>query len=42
MEKEEDIAMLNTFDFKAEKFYLKNGYKPIGALNGFSKGHRRI
>ncbi|WP_240338679.1 GNAT family N-acetyltransferase [Aquimarina sp. AD10] len=36
------ISMLDTFDFQAEEFYLKNGYKPIGEMNGFPEGHRRI
>lgn len=36
------IAMLDTFDFQAEGFYLKNGYTPFGEINDFPKGHRRI
>ncbi len=36
------IAMLDTFDFQAEGFYLKNGYEPIGEIKDFPKGHRRI
>lgn len=36
------IAMLDTFDFQAEKFYLKNGYQPIGEIKDFPTGHRRI
>jgi GNAT superfamily N-acetyltransferase len=36
------IAMLDTFDFQAEGFYLKNGYAPIGEIKGFPKGQRRI
>ncbi|MBW1297594.1 GNAT family N-acetyltransferase [Aquimarina litoralis] len=35
-------AMLDTFDFQAEGFYLKNGYQPIGEINNFPEGHRRI
>jgi GNAT superfamily N-acetyltransferase len=42
IEKGAKISMLDTFDFQAEKFYLKNGYKPIGEMKGFPKGHRRI
>ena len=42
IEKGARISMLDTFDFQAEKFYLKNGYKPIGEMKGFPKGHRRI
>jgi GNAT superfamily N-acetyltransferase len=41
-EKGAEISMLDTFDFQAEGFYLKNGYKPIGEIKGFPKGHRRI
>lgn len=41
-EKGAEISMLNTFDFQAEQFYLKNGYNPIGEMKGFPKGHRRI
>jgi GNAT superfamily N-acetyltransferase len=41
-EKGAEISMLDTFDFQAEEFYLKNGYKPIGEIKGFPKGHRRI
>jgi len=36
------IAMLDTFDFQAEKFYLKNGYEVIGEIQDFPPGHRRI
>ena len=42
IEKGAKISMLDTFDFQAEEFYLKNGYKPIGEMNGFPEGHRRI
>ncbi|RRQ50290.1 N-acetyltransferase [Maribacter algicola] len=42
IEKGAEISMLDTFDFQAEEFYLKNGYKPIGEIKGFPKGHRRI
>jgi GNAT superfamily N-acetyltransferase len=42
IEKGVKISMLDTFDFQAEKFYLKNGYKPIGEMKGFPEGHRRI
>ncbi len=41
-EKGAEISMLDTFDFQAEKFYLKNGYEPIGEIKDFPKGHRRI
>nr|WP_321228802.1 GNAT family N-acetyltransferase [uncultured Psychroserpens sp.] len=36
------ISMIDTFDFQAEDFYLKNGYNPIGEIKDFPKGHRRI
>lgn len=36
------ISMLDTFDFQAEDFYLKNGYTTIGEINNFPNGHRRI
>ncbi|SDY31192.1 Ribosomal protein S18 acetylase RimI [Flavobacterium aquidurense] len=41
-EKGVKISMLDTFDFQAEKFYLKNGYETIGEIKDFPKGHRRI
>jgi len=34
--------MLDTFDFQAEGFYIKNEYKSIDVLRGFPKGHNRI
>lgn len=37
-----EIAMLDTFNFQAEGFYLKNGYTVIGEIKGFPKGQRRI
>ena len=37
-----EIAMLDTFDFQAEQFYLKNGYQVIGEMKDFPKGHKRI
>ncbi|MCR9248864.1 MAG: GNAT family N-acetyltransferase [bacterium] len=36
------ISMLDTFDFQAEGFYLKNGYSVVGEINDFPKGHKRI
>lgn len=42
IEKGAKISMLDTFDFQAEIFYLKNGYEPIGEMKNFPKGHRRI
>ena len=34
--------MLDTFDFQAPGFYLKNGYDQIGEINDFPKGRKRI
>jgi GNAT superfamily N-acetyltransferase len=42
IEKGAIVSMLDTFDFQAEGFYLKNGYKPIGEINNFPSGHKRI
>lgn len=37
------VSMLDTFDFQAENFYLKNGYASIGELKDFpAPGKRRI
>lgn len=36
------IAVLDTFDFQAEGFYLKNGYKIIGEIKDYPKNYRRI
>jgi len=36
------MAMVDTFDFQAEGFYLKHNYEVIGELNGFPKHHKRI
>ncbi|MBU2928575.1 GNAT family N-acetyltransferase [Winogradskyella psychrotolerans] len=36
------IAMVDTFDFQAEGFYIKNNYDVIGEIKNFPKGHRRI
>lgn len=41
-EKGATISMVDTFDFQAEGFYLKNGYEPIGEIKGFPEGHKRI
>ena len=42
IQKGAEIAMLDTFDFQAEQFYLKNGYQAIGEIKDFPKGHKRI
>ncbi len=36
------LSMLDTFDFQAEYFYLKNGYISIGKIKNFPNGHKRI
>lgn len=36
------VSILDTFDFQAEDFYLKNGYTPFGELQDFPNGYRRI
>lgn len=36
------ISVLDTFDFQAEEFYLKNGYKIIGEIQDYPKNHKRI
>ena len=36
------ISMVDTFDFQAEGFYIKNNYEIIGEIKDFPKGHRRI
>ncbi|PKV49548.1 acetyltransferase (GNAT) family protein [Aquimarina sp. MAR_2010_214] len=41
-EKGATIAMLDTFDFQAEEFYIKNGYTVTGEIIDFPKGHKRI
>ena len=41
-EKGATISMLDTFDFQAEEFYLKNDYLTIGEIKNFPNGHRRI
>lgn len=42
IEKGATISILDTFDFQAEGFYLKNGYEQIGEINDFPTGHKRI
>ncbi|WP_109301132.1 GNAT family N-acetyltransferase [Aquimarina sp. AU474] len=36
------ISILDTFDFQAEVFYLKNGYTIFGKLDDFPSGHHRV
>ena len=42
MQKGATVAVLDTFDFQAENFYLKNGYQPVGEIKDFPEGHKRI
>jgi len=35
------ISLLDTFDFQAPDFYIKNGYEVCGTVEGFPKGHKR-
>ena len=41
-EKGAALSTVDTFDFQAEQFYFKNGYKEFGRLNNFPEGHQRI
>ncbi|WP_293889166.1 MULTISPECIES: GNAT family N-acetyltransferase [unclassified Sphingobacterium] len=36
------VSVLNTFDFQAEDFYLKNGYQVFGRIIDYPRGHSRI
>lgn len=36
------LSHLDTFDFQAKDFYLKNGYEIFGELNDCPKGHVRF
>ena len=36
------VSMVDTFDFQAEEFYIKNEYKEIGKIDNFPEGHQRI
>ena len=36
------FSTLDTWDFQAEGFYLKNGYKPIGEIKKYWREHSRI
>jgi len=42
IEKGATVSMLDTFDFQAEEFYIKNGYEVIGEIKNFPPGHKRI
>jgi len=36
------MAMVDTYDFQAEDFYIKNDYDVVGEVKNVPKGHRRI
>jgi GNAT superfamily N-acetyltransferase len=36
------FSTLDTWDFQAEDFYLKNGYKPMGKIKKYWREHSRI
>ena len=36
------FSLVDTWDFQAEKFYVKNGYKKIGEIKNYSHGHAII
>ncbi len=36
------FSLVDTWDFQAERFYLKNGYERIGELKNYWLGHSKI
>ncbi|MBS0636436.1 MAG: GNAT family N-acetyltransferase [Verrucomicrobia bacterium] len=36
------FSLVDTWDFQAEKFYLKNGYEKIGEIKNYWHGHAKI
>lgn len=40
-EKGGHMIYLDTFDFQAKDFYLKNGFELFGTLDDYPKGHKR-
>jgi len=36
------FSIVDTFDFQAEAFYLKNGYERMGEIKNYFYGHSRI
>jgi GNAT superfamily N-acetyltransferase len=36
------FSLVDTWDFQAEEFYLKNGYERIGELKNYWLGHAKI
>lgn len=36
------FSLVDTWDFQAEKFYLKNGYERIGELKNYWHGHSKL
>ncbi|MBA3816060.1 MAG: GNAT family N-acetyltransferase [Parachlamydiaceae bacterium] len=37
-----NISLVDTWDFQAEKFYLKNGYERIAEIKNYWLGHSKI
>lgn len=37
-----NLIHLDTFDFQAKEFYIKQGYEIFGTLNDCPKGHKRF
>lgn len=36
------FSLVDTWDFQAEEFYLKNGYEKIGELKNYWHGHSKL
>jgi GNAT superfamily N-acetyltransferase len=36
------FSLVDTWDFQAEEFYLKNGYERVGELKNYSHGHSKL
>ena len=36
------FSMVDTYDFQAEEFYVKNGYERIGEIKNYWHGHSKI
>jgi GNAT superfamily N-acetyltransferase len=36
------VSILDTFDFQAKNFYLKNGYSICGQIDDFPLGHKKF
>ena len=37
-----NFSLVDTWDFQAEEFYLKNGYEQIGEIKNYWHGHSKI